>query len=111
MNVASTFMATAKEDFITAAAVRAGINIKRRLISTNTATMMERSHGLMRNCVVAPTGAGEVPSGTDVVPAGTEGMPAGATTGTSVPVMGLESTMSNRHGVISRYRTGNKYEC
>ena len=60
----------------------------------------------MRNCVVAPTGAGEVPSGTDVVPAGTGGMPAGATTGTrSYPVLGLESVISNRHGEISQYRT------
>jgi hypothetical protein len=52
--------------------------------------MMEIRHGLRS------TGVG-VPTGTGVVPTGTGGMPAGATTGTSVPVMGLESVISNHH--------------
>jgi hypothetical protein len=39
------------------------------------------------------------------------GEPAGASTGTSVPVAGLETMeISNHHGKISRYRTRSKYD-
>jgi hypothetical protein len=48
----------------------------------------------------------EVPTGTEGVPTGTGSRPeSGGKTSTSVPVAGLESAISNRHGGISRYRT------
>jgi hypothetical protein len=62
-------------------------------------SLMERRRGLRS------TGM-EVPTGTEGVPTGTGSRPeSGGRTSTSVPVAGLESAISNRHGGISRYRT------